>query len=453
ALPPPLVPAFDVPAPPPAPELAAPVPVLAPPVPALAPPVPAPAPPVPAIAEPTPPAPAPAPARLAPPVSVEPRVVSDQPYSQFDHLFVPQLHALAALSVDGGSLIGLNLAGADRLSFHNWSVTGLYQPESKRASGQVSYINTQLAPVTIGASASHLSWDSSIEVPDGMGETMTIIEDRRQSDADLFISRTWRGSTTLTLSALATDDRRPDDPDPLYRHRRMAGGSLSLDYAGVEATQYGGARRALLLSGSTAFYPEAASTLDQSIADVRGELGVTVPLPLSRRHALDIALRARQLAGAKDSELLQIGGVGLFAPLYENAPEADPPAYDADRILAPRVRFIELLRGFEDYAIGVDRIAIGDLTYRHRIIIDEGFASTLWLLPALFFRQLDLELFAAAALDDIQDLEQRLHAAAGGSLALDLAFWRLPLSLRYQVAQRLTDDEALVQELGLGIGF
>jgi hypothetical protein len=462
ALPPPPAAAPPAPAEPTPPALAEPAPAEpAPAEPALAEPTPAePASPTlaeSAPAEPAPPAlaaaPAPGPARLAPPVSIEPRVLSDQPYSQFDHLFVPQLHALAALTVDGGSLLGLSLSGADRLSFHNWSITGLYQPDSKRTSGLFSYVNTQLAPVIIGASASRLSWDSAVEISDGMGETMTIIEDRHQSDADLFVSRTWRGSTTMTLSALATDDRRPDDPEPLFRRRRMAGASLSLDYAGFEATQYGGIRRALVLSASAASYPQAASTLDQSFADVRVELGVTVPLPLSRRHALDLALRGRQLVGAEGSDLLQIGGVGSFVPLYEDARDADPPGYDADRILAPRVSFLELLRGFEGYAIGADRIAIGDLTYRHPIIIDEGFASTLWLLPALFFRQLDVELFAAAALDDIQDLEQRLHAAAGGSLALDLAFWRLPLTLRYQVAQRLTDDEALVQELGLGIGF
>jgi hypothetical protein len=428
---------------------------------------PAPAPAGPAIAGSTPapaePAPAPAvaeaapaPPRLAAPVAIEPRVVSDQPYSQFDHLLVPQLHALALVTVEGGNLFGLNFSGADRLSFHNWSVTGLYQSTSKRASGLFSYVNTQLAPVIIGASASRLSWDSRVEVTDEMGDTVVLIEDRRQSDADLFISRTWRGSTTMTLSALGTDDRRPDDPEPLFRHRRMAGGSLSLDYAAFEATHYGGIRRALVLSTSAAFYPEAASTLEQSFADVRAEVGVTVPLPLSRRHALALSLRGRQLAGAGGQSLLQVGGVGLFAPLYEHEIDAEPPGYDASDILPERVRFLEPLRGFEDYAIGVDRVAIGDLTYRHPIIIDEGFASTLWLFPSLFVRQLDFELFASAALDDIpdlNDLEQRLHAAAGGSLSLRLAVWILPFSLRYQIAQRLTDDEALVQEIGLGLGF
>ena len=404
--------------------------------------------------EPTPGAtPTPTAARLAPPVDVQPRVQSDQPYSAFDNLFVPQLHALAVLDVDGGSLLGLTLSGADRLSFHNWSVTGLYQLDSKRAGGLFSYVNTQLAPVFIGAAASHLAWDAQLLVDDGMGGNMTVREERRQSDVELSLSRTWRGSTAMALSALATEDRSPDDPEPLLRHRRMAGAALALDYAGIEATQYGGIRRALGLSARAAFYPEVANTLDVSFADLRGALDVVVPLPLSRRHALHLALRGRQLAGAEGGDLLQIGGLVPFLPLYERAIDADPPDYGADRFLPERIRFVELLRGFEDHAIGVDRVVIGDLTYRHPIIIDRGFASTLWLFPSLFARQLDLELFAAAALDDIDDLDQRLHAAAGGSLALKLAFWRLPLTLRYQVARRLTDDQAVVQELGLGLGF
>jgi hypothetical protein len=392
-------------------------------------------------------APAPEPARLPPPVSLQPRVLSDEPYSSFDHLFVPQFRTLASVNVTGGRLLGLDLAGADRLSFHNWQVTGLYQASSKRFSGSFSYFNTQLAPVIIGASASHFSWE--YEIQDEMDETITVVEERRQSDADLFISRTWRNSTTATLSALATDDRRPDDIEPAELHRRMAGASLSLNYAGLEATPYGGIRRALILSGRAAFYPEAANTLDRSFTDLRGEFGVTAPLPLSRRHALDLSLRGRQLLGAEDQDLLQIGGVGSIGPLNN----VEPSDYDANSVLPARVRFIEYLRGFEGYAIGADRIAIGDATYRYPFIIDEGFASTLWLFPALFFRQVDLELFAAAALDDIEELDQRLHAAAGGSLSLTLAFWQAPIVVRYQVAQRLTDDEALVHEFGLDLGF
>lgn len=418
------------------------------------PPVPAGSPPVLAEAPPAAPADSAAPGAmaartLAAPVSAEPRIQSDEPYSQLDHLFVPQLRGLALVTVDDGNLVGLTLSGADRLSFHNWSATVLYDPASKLASGAISYVNTQLAPVTIAASASRLAWQ--IEDEDAAGAE--IIEDRLQSDASLFASRTFRGSTSLALGVVATSDERPDDPDPIFRRRHMAGASLALDYAGVEATPYGGRRRALLFSTHAAFYPEQTSSLEQTFTDVRGELGITLPLPLSRRHALDLSVRGRQLVGAEGQSLLQVGGFGLLLPLVQLDDKADPPDYDADIVLPPAVRFAEVLRGFEDYAIGVDRVAIGDVRYRYPFIIDRGFASTLWLFPALFFSQIDIELFAAAALDHIEDLDQRLHAAAGGALSLNLSFWVLPLTVRYQIARRLTDDEALVQDVGLGIGF
>ena len=56
--------------------------------------------------------------------------------------------------------------------------------------------------------------------------------------------------------------------------------------------------------------------------------------------------------------------------------------------------FAEPLRGFEDYPFYVDRIGIGSARYRLPIIIDHGWASTLWVLPALFIQQIDFELFA-----------------------------------------------------------
>jgi hypothetical protein len=388
---------------------------------------------------------------LAAPVTAEPRIQSDEPYSQFDHLFVPQLHALALATVDSGRLLGLTLSGADRLSFHNWSATALYDPASRRVSGAVAYVNTQLAPITFGASASRLAWELTREEEGGTEVT----EDRVQSDASLFASRTFRGSTTLSLGAVATSDERPDDDEPILQRRRMAGASLGFDYAGVEATAYGGRRRALLLSTQAAFYPEQANDLELNITDVRGELGVTLPLPLSRRHALDLTLRGRQLIGAEDRGFLQVGGFGFLAPLARISDKDDEsPDYGNADVLPDTIRFVEVLRGFEDYALlPVDRIAIGDLRYRYPFIIDRGFASTLWLFPALFLRQVDFELFAAAALDRFTDLDQNLHAAAGSAVSLDLSFWLLPLTLRYQVARRLTDDEALVQEVGIGIGF
>jgi hypothetical protein len=42
-----------------------------------------------------------------------------------------------------------------------------------------------------------------------------------------------------------------------------------------------------------------------------------------------------------------------------------------------------------------------------------------------------------------------LHVAAGAALGVQFALWVVPLTLRYQLARRLTDDQALVHLLML----
>ncbi len=385
----------------------------------------------------------------ATPVTAPPRVLSDSAYSQFDHLFVPQLHSIAAIGVDEALLLGLTLSGADRLSFHNWSLTGVIQPGSRRLGGALAYVNTQLAPVIIGLSASQFDWEIELRDQD---DNLIATRDRLQRDADLFVQRSFYGSVDLTLAALYTDDQRPDDDNLVLRRRRLAGPALALSYQAGEATAFTGRRRVLGASIEGALYPAAVNSLDESFTDLRAQLDLTLPLPLSHRHALDLRLRGRTLFGLDDYDLIQVGGLGTLASLYQRSDGPEPPRYDADQVLPPRIRFVELLRGFEDYPIGTDRIAIADATYRYPLIIDRGFASTLWVLPALFFRQIDFELFAAGALRGA-DLDQHLHAAAGGSVALDLALWLVPLTVRYQLAQRLTDDEALVHDVAFGLTF
>ena len=48
-------------------------------------------------------------------------------------------------------------------------------------------------------------------------------------------------------------------------------------------------------------------------------------------------------------------------------------------------------------------------------------------------------------------MAQNLHAAAGGALTLSFALWRQPVSLAYQIARRVRDDDALVQLLFLAV--
>jgi hypothetical protein len=70
------------------------------------------------------------------------------------------------------------------------------------------------------------------------------------------------------------------------------------------------------------------------------------------------------------------------------------------------------------------------------------------VLPSLFIRQLNLDLFAVAASDGYQGGR---HTAAGGAVTLFAAMWVVPITLRYQIARRFTDDQALVQLLQLGL--
>jgi hypothetical protein len=158
-------------------------------------------------------------------------------------------------------------------------------------------------------------------------------------------------------------------------------------------------------------------------------------------------VRARDLVGAPAGERVLLVGGYFGAPLWRHAesPETTLIYYPA---LPPGARFVEPLRGFEDYAFAVDRIAIAQATYRLPFIIDWGWASTLGLLPSLFVRQIDLDLFGVAATEGRTGAR---HTAAGGALTLRLAMWVVPIAVQYQLARRFTDDQALVHLVVLGI--
>ncbi len=392
------------------------------------------------------------------PVTAEVEIVSDTAYSQFDSLFRPSAHTVLFQAFDGDSLVGMGLSGGDRLGFHSWALAGYYGLSSQLVSGSVSYVNMKLAPLALSLNASQLSWEqNTLYVRDDMSE-LEQLEERRERNASISLGRSLYGSIGVALSGVITEDTRPDSLNEDLRERRLGGSVLSLSYAAGESTPYSGLRRGLASTIDVGLYPEALGTLDESIVDVRGSVSVTVPLPLSRRHTLGLSVRGRDLGGvAAGSNFLQLGGVSTFASLGR-FPE-DDVNINTDVVLPPNLRFVEYLRGFENYEIGVDRVAIADVGYRYPLIIDRGFASTLWVLPALFLRQIDVELFAAAALDAsdnpgnmrFENFDDRLHMAAGGALSLNLSLWVLPVSFRYQIAQRLTDDEELVQEFGLGV--
>jgi hypothetical protein len=406
-------------------------------------------------------APAVAPVEVAPvpppPViaaAAAPRVESDEAYHAWDHLFFPQIRSPTFVLLSSGTpIFGLTLGGGDRLGLQRWSISGSVQPKggaSDRAhyGGDVSYVNNMLAPFTITATASALDWVVPISQDTADGKTMDLPEERKTRDLALSVSRTWRDTLRTTLAGLYTRDRDDYPGDPRL-DRKLAGPQLELDWITGESTAYAGLRRALYGSVSAAYYPHALSTFAGDLYDTRGELGVVVPLPFGRRHTLTARIRGRAIVADDDTGLLQLGGFDSSSILAQGrSTSSDPPEFD-DRRFPPALRFAEYLWGYEDYAITTDRAAIASLWWRYPIILDFGWSSTLGFLPATFVRQLDVSAFATGAIDRRGDH----HAAAGVELELSLALMRVPLTLRYQVAKRVRDDDALTQLLALAFNL
>jgi hypothetical protein len=223
---------------------------------------------------------------------------------------------------------------------------------------------------------------------------------------------------------------------------RFAGPLASIGFESAEFTPYAGKRLAVGVGATGSYFPEALSSASYDLFDARGRTQLVLPLPLSRRHTLTLDGRWRGLLGAPPGQnLLQVGGGGTNV-LPSSGDES--PIDDARvSVLPPGLRFFESLRGFEDRAQFSRRVLVGDATYTYPFIIDWGTASTLTLLPALFVRQINLDLFFTAASFLEQDREPAF--ATGASLELATTFWLVPISIELQGARRLSldDDYAL----------
>ncbi len=431
----------DIPPPPPAPPAAPPAPPAAPP------PLPPP---------PGPPMP---PSEFAPwwttwPTQIDDRpveVLNDTPYSATDHLLGLQTHGINLIAAGRSAVLGaLYLGGSDRLQFHRWSLTGLLQIGSPHPGygGAAAYANSQLAPFTFIADGLavryHDTWPSPPSLMSPAPKTNQYVLEKTLVQTEAFVSRSFYGAPA-ELGFDLVDDDEPSEPTVLVKHRRVAGPFVAAEYAGVETTPYSGIRRALFLLPSVNLLPAAWNTAGATLTDGRMEVVGVVPLPLSRRHTLSLDLVGRDLFGLPAGERwLQVGG-GISALAIHRTPNTPvPPEVTIDSL--PTVRFLEPLRGYEDYPIATDRIFIASADYRYPIIIDRGVASTAWILPSSFLRQVDLELFGSAATDAHGGPG---HVAGGSAVTFEMALWRLPLSLTYQIARRVEDDRALVQILAL----
>lgn len=370
-------------------------------------------------------------------------VHSDEPYSAFDHLFYPQIRSPTILVQSPLPHIGLLLGGADRLELQRWSLAGYYQPggDNPHYGASAAYLNNMLAPAYVVAAATFLDWETP--VVDATDPEITYDEEHRTRDVSLLVGATYRGALSGAIGGVYTDDF--EEIEGQMGLRRHVGGPLaSVQWYSAESTRYTGPRRALLVEGEAAFYPERWSTFSSDIIDVSGTLGFTLPLPLGRRHTITAFARARNLIADGETNLLQVGGDSALAILWNRSNRMEPPAFDDVRF-PPNLRFVEPLRGFEDFAIPADRVKLGELAWKYPLIIDRGTAATL-SLPASYLRQLDLELFGSLAVVETNDR----HHAVGAAVTLRMQLLRVPLAVMYQIARRTSDDEALTQFVALG---
>ncbi len=379
------------------------------------------------------------PTRVEPPPPLE--VVSDEPYSPFDHLFVPSLRIpfLAiippALFGDSGSdwrlLAAVSLYGSDRLAKHQWAVNVAYDTADDGPSATLAYANYQLAPYLVDLQGALVNLGPAYD-----------------RYAQLGVSRTfWTTPVRLQLTGIDHHDLSGDG-DRVVGSYRFVGPGLQLAYGAAETTLYGGIRRGLAFAASGDWYPKAlASAFD--LGDVAGELAFWLPLPISRRHSFRVAGRGRALIASEPQRLLEVGGVYGGFPLLSLSPKTLTPtlrASDLQLLGAPEIAFTEALRGYPDLATAASAFAAASASYTYPFIIDHGWASLLYLFPAFFVRQVDLELFGEMAWLWPGTIKRR---SAGLAIYLRMDVGALPLSLFAEGTWRFDADAGALVVLGL----
>ncbi len=362
-------------------------------------------------------------------------VESDRAYSALDHLFVPSLrlpfaYALPLQTSKGivwDQLYALSLEGRDRLSFHNWAVNALFSLPSRDNAVSFEYGNQLLAP-----------WFSQVRVARSQSGATTDLQ------GGLSFSRSfWTTPVAIGLEAL---DRKvvgdPGDPDARVQ---MIGPGVSFDHLASESTLYGGTQRALGFSGALTYFSQA---LGSSFDLLDAALGLTLAprVPLLKRNSLVFSGRARMLAGAPPG-LLRVGGIARGTVLASGNRRQ---GYPGPGVLLPGLAFSEALRGYEDYAVRATEVAIAGARYRYPLIIDHGWASTLYLLPSLFLRQVDLEAFGQVAALDNPGVP--LLRSAGGAVAFRTTIGQVAsITLYYQLAARFDEHLSPLHLFGFAL--
>ena len=373
------------------------------------------------------------------PIPAGGRVVEgwDRPAQLFDHFFYPQGRGPTIAIVGGGTLVGLTMQGGDRLGLQSWSASGYFQTRPSgtmaptRYGGTVEYLNLMLAPLSIDVQASALDATDTFTQ-----DKLVTPSEQREHFLSLTFARTFRSSLSVGATALYTGDF---DQFAAIPERHVGGPDAYFDFISGESTRYTDIRRAIFASGHFGYYPHDLSTFAGDITDVAFEIGGVIPLPFGRRHTLTLSARQHVMLADQETGLLQLGGDGGLYGIYNTSNASSTPGYDDTRFPIG-LHFTEELRGYEDYAITTDRASIVDASWRYPVIFDRG-AAALWVLPAVYVRELDVELFGDGAVDAANNT----HGAAGGALTLRFAIWRFAFAVSYQVARRFADDHAISQ--------
>jgi hypothetical protein len=251
----------------------------------------------------------------------------------------------------------------------------------------------------------------------------------------------------VSVGAQLIESYRPDDPNVALPLTRVAGPYVALGYSGLETAPYTGDRRGVEASGRAAYFPRAWSANDLQFADLRASVKGVTPLPLSRRHTLTFAGIARTLHGAPDDQaLLQVGGIQPLKGSYPARSVTDL----APAPIPPPARLVEALRGYEDYPLAANTVLTASATYRYPLIIDRGAASALGVLPSVFWKQIDLELFAQMTQTRLAH-QTATHPVAGGALTGFVQTGVVPWELTYQLCRRLSDDRLWTHFVGFNV--
>lgn len=358
-------------------------------------------------------------------------VTRDEKYSSLDHLFLPQLRlpggTLNIYIPPGGDLLQAQVSGAlsvsvmgrDRLGLHTWAANAFLQLPSLENSVQVGYRNLLLAPWSLVVSGERNAYSREAYWTGGVYASRTVF-------------------TVPLFFGVQTEVWQPFG----QAVEKFIGPTFAISYSAGDSTAYAGAQRTFHFSLDVSGYPRALGS-QRDLLDLRGAVALALPLPFSKRHSFSVSATGRVLPGAP-AGALRVGGTSSLIPVVSTG-RSDPfPA--GPGVFLPGT-LVEGLRGYDDFVLRAQYLALFNGRYRYSFIVDRGFASLLYLFPSIFFRQLDLEAFGAAALT-----ESQVARSAGAAVSLRTTIGGfIPVSLTYQFAWRF--DFGLPPLHVIGISF